>query len=257
MMRMVNLLKIYSQVYKSYKTMFKNVFRLFDVTVWPTIQFFAFTLFIGYFSKNDPAVFGVVLVGLMGWRVFHHMHLEMVSSFMDEYWSGSLAHMIISPISRTEYVIGSAISGIVKSLFVIALYTVLAGLIYGQWFGIEQVPGIALGLVMIAGFGIATGMITLGFSYIYNEDVYTSAIVLPDIMVLLSGVYYPITIFPDALQWFARILPSTYGFEALRGNAGGLILGAGLLILWIAIAGVSLGWFYNRARKNGRLAKLG
>ena len=255
MMRMVNLLKIYSQVYKSYKTMLKNVFRLFDVMIWPYIQFFSFILFIGYFSNGQPEALGIVVLGLMGWRLMHHMHLEVVSNFMDEYWSRCLAHLMISPLTKLEYIIGSAIGGLAKGIFVIIVFYILAHYLYG--FEIENMANVLLGLAIISLFGIATGIICLGVSYIYNEDVFSSALVVPDILVLLAGVYYPVSIFPGVLKDIAYLLPATYGFEMLRNEPVSLAVAAALLAAWLGASWLILIWCYDYARKTGKLTKFG
>ena len=33
---------------------------------------------------------------------------------------------------------------------------------------------------------------------------------------LLGGVYYPITVMPEWMQWFSKLLPITYALEAMR-----------------------------------------
>ena len=44
-------------------------------------------------------------------------------------------------------------------------------------------------------------------------------------MLVVSGVYYPVEVLPEWMQWIAKISPATY---ALRGCRNSILLGAGL-----------------------------
>jgi ABC-2 type transport system permease protein len=44
-------------------------------------------------------------------------------------------------------------------------------------------------------------------------------------MLVVSGVYYPVSVLPDWMQWVAKISPATY---ALRGDRASVLTGAGL-----------------------------
>jgi ABC-2 type transport system permease protein len=48
-------------------------------------------------------------------------------------------------------------------------------------------------------------------------------------LLLVSGVYYPIDVLPALLQWLAVLSPATY---VLRGVRAALLEGAGLSSLW-------------------------
>ena len=46
-------------------------------------------------------------------------------------------------------------------------------------------------------------------------------------MLVVSGVYYPVEVLPEWMQWIAKISPATY---ALRGCRDSILLGAGLAL---------------------------
>ena len=82
---------------------------------------------------------------------------------------------------------------------------------------------------------------------------------------MVSGVYYPVSVLPDWMQWVAKISPATY---ALRGDRGSVLNGAGIswLDVWpllvIGAASIPLGLLiFHRgeryAKKHGKLKRSG
>ena len=45
------------------------------------------------------------------------------------------------------------------------------------------------------------------------------------LMLVVSGVYYPVSVMPEWMQWLAKISPATY---ALRGDRDSIVYGTGL-----------------------------
>jgi ABC-2 type transport system permease protein len=87
------------------------------------------------------------------------------------------------------------------------------------------------------------------------------------LMLVVSGVYYPVSVLPDWMQWLAKISPATY---ALRGCRAAIIDGAGITDLWseiwallvIGVVSVPLGlWTFRTgeryAKKHGKLKRSG
>ena len=122
--------RILSQTYKNISMLRRNTFRLTDVFIWPIIYLFTLTFFMTYLGSDQSYLYMIIL-GMMGWRVMYLLNSEMMVSLMEEYWSKSLAHLFASPITRMEFALGSAISGIMKSLAVLAIYLVITYKMYG------------------------------------------------------------------------------------------------------------------------------
>src|SRR5437870_12822836 len=84
-------------------------------------------------------------------------------------------------------------------------------------------------------------------------------------MLVVSGVYYPISVLPVWMQWISKISPATY---ALRGNRDQILKGAGLAwtdvwpLLVIGAVSVPLGLVVFRtgeryAKRHGKLKRSG
>ena len=49
------------------------------------------------------------------------------------------------------------------------------------------------------------------------------------LLLVVSGVYYPVSVLPQWMQWISTISPATY---ALRGIRAAILVGAGLGAVW-------------------------
>ncbi|HSB47089.1 MAG TPA: ABC transporter permease [Candidatus Bilamarchaeum sp.] len=251
--------RIYSQVYKSIVGLRRNTFRLADVFIWPMIFLFTLTFFVTYLG-SDAVYLNVIILGMMGWRMIYFLNLEMVSSFTEEHWSKSLPHLMISPITRLEFAIGAAISGLLKALFVILIYIIFTGYLYG--FVITDWPIFLLALGFFALIGFSMGLFTLGLGYFMKEEAFNIAFIWPDVIVLLSGVYFSIDkVYPESILPFIKLLPSTHAFELMKSMQGighpDIPLMAALTAAWLIAAYLFNGYMYEKARRAGKLARLG
>jgi ABC-2 type transport system permease protein len=85
------------------------------------------------------------------------------------------------------------------------------------------------------------------------------------LLLVVSGVYYPVTVLPGWMQWVAKISPATY---ALRGNREQILHGAGLAwadvwpLLIIGAVSVPAGLLVFKAgeryaKRHGKLKRSG
>jgi ABC-2 type transport system permease protein len=84
-------------------------------------------------------------------------------------------------------------------------------------------------------------------------------------MLVVSGVYYPVSVLPEWMQWIAKISPATY---ALRGIRRSVIEGTGLMwedvwpLLVIGTVSIPLGLMVFKAgeryaKQHGKLKRSG
>jgi len=202
----------------------------------------------------------MIILGMMGWRMVYFLNLEMVSSFTEEYWSKSLPYLMASPISRIELALGSAVSGLAKGVFVVALYLIMTNILYG--FAITDWGTFLIGMFFLAIVGFSLGLFTLGLGYSMKENAFNIAFILPDVFVLLSGVYFSVeSVYPASILPFIRLLPSVHAFDVLKSMVGLGTPDYGMLVVlslfWLAAAYWFNGLMFDRARKAGNLARLG
>lgn len=253
----ISIKRVYAVIYHDIIIMRRNLFRFFDLTLWPLILFFSLTLFVAY-VKDDPIVLGIVILGVTGWRAVYHAEIEFSQHYMDEHWSGMLGHYLVSPITILEMIIGNVLVGIGKFILVGTGYFFLAKIMFHYTF--TNWPLIILGLLALIIFGVIVGLFTLGICFIYHENAFAISYILPDLLVLSSGVYYPTTVFPAFMQGFIHLIPAYYGFEILKASLGaGTVMLPELIattLLWLACGILFLEACKRYTMKKGSFAKL-
>ncbi|HLD58308.1 MAG TPA: ABC transporter permease [archaeon] len=247
----------YSQAYKNFKLLFKNPFRWFDVTFWPLILFFSITIFASYL-ETDPRILAVVIMGLIGWRAVYHPLMEINTLYMEEYWSNSLGHFFITPIKPIEIVLGGTISALMKFFIVFIMYYLIAVFLYG--FSFANFPVFMAAIFFLFLFGISIGMLILGLMFKMASDSFSLSYTVPDIAVLISGVYYPISFLPLPVQAIALLLPSAHAFNLIKASLGlaefswvALII---TTIAWLLGTYLFMQWAFRSAKKSGKLVRV-
>jgi len=112
---------------------------------------------------------------------------------------------------------------------------------------------------------IGIGMMTAVLPLISPEKGTQLGFVAQGLMLVVSGVYYPVTVLPEWMQWIATISPATY---ALRGVRESILNGAGLQwddvwpLLVIGAFSIPIGLVVFKAgeryaKKHGKLKRSG
>ena len=126
--------------------------------------------------------------------------------------------------------------------------------------------GAAIALLAIASVSfIGVGMMTAVLPLISPEKGTQLGFVAQGLMLVVSGVYYPVSVLPEWMQWIAKISPATY---ALRGNRDQILDGAGLAwadvwpLLVIGAFSIPVGLLVFRAgeryaKQHGKLKRSG
>jgi ABC-2 type transport system permease protein len=182
-----------------------------------------------------------------------------------ERWEGTIEYTFMAPVSRPVHLIGMGVYAVLYGLVRAAAVFVAVVLFIGI-----HVPhanyGAAVALLAIASISfIGVGMMTAVLPLVSPEKGTQLGFVAQGLMLVVSGVYYPVGVLPDWMQWIAKISPATY---ALRGNREQVLNGAGLhwadvwpllvigaLSIPIGLAVFKAGERY--AKKRGKLKRSG
>lgn len=186
-----------------------------------------------------------------------------------ERWEGTIEYTFMAPISRFTHLIGSCWYAVVHGL----LFTFIQLIVVGAFFHLDlshanyltAIFMLLIGSVSFIGFGIGAAVLPL----LYTEKGMQMSFIVRAILLLISGVYYPITVLPAWMQPLARISPATYVLEGLRE---GLLYNQPLWapsiwnntwpLILTAIVSVPLGIYVfglaeRYAKKTGRLKRNG
>lgn len=153
-----------------------------------------------------------VFIGLFS---FFFVFLLTSVSFLRERSQGTIERVMVSPLTRTElvmgYIFGFALFALVQSLMIL-LFVVFALRVHYSG---------NLALVFLVTVLLTVGSVNLGIflsSFAQNEFQVVQFIPLVlGIQVFLSGIFWPVAQLPAGLQPVSYILPLTYANNALRG----------------------------------------
>ncbi|HLO25264.1 MAG TPA: ABC transporter permease, partial [Geobacteraceae bacterium] len=163
---------------------------------------------------------------------------------------GTMEQIIVTPISRTEFILGKTFPFVLIGFLDVALITAVAFF----WF---EVP-IRGSLLLLFGATALFLMSSLGFglfiSTISNtqQQAMMSAFFFIFPAMLLSGFAFPIENMPEPVQWLTYINPLRYYLVIIRGV---FLKGVGMDILWQQLAALAclgfaiLTFAVNRFRK--------
>jgi ABC-2 type transport system permease protein len=135
----------------------------------------------------------------------------------------------MAPLSRAVHLLGmgafAVLYGVVRTA---ALFAVVA-LFFGLEFP-EAAFGSALLLLAVASLSfVGIGMATAVLPLISPEKGAQLGFIAQGLLLVVSGVYYPVDVMPAWMQWLATISPATYALEGIRSA---VLDGAGLGAVW-------------------------
>jgi ABC-2 type transport system permease protein len=248
--------------------------------IWWDIAFFVWTvantLTIVFIAKGIPAVGGridvdrvttILLVGAVIWAYLGIIFEILTETVAWERWEGTIEYTFMAPLSRPVHLFGMgafAIGyGVVRAVL---LFGVVAAFFSLHLPNADYLAALVLLVVASVSF-IGIGMMTAVLPLISPEKGTQLGFVAQGVLLVVSGVYYPVSVLPGWMQALAKISPATY---ALRGCREAILDGAGVGALWseiwpllvIGAVSVPLGlWVFRTgeryAKKHGKLKRSG
>ena len=188
--------------------------RSFDVVLWPVVDTLTFgSLAIAYQSDQKHAFY--VLAGVVLWHVLYQAQIAVSAGFLEETWSRNLLSLMVSPVSELEYILGTALFGLLKLLLGVGGVALTAFLCYRfdiSSLGIGLLPVITL--LLLCGWVIALLVIGIVLRYGTGAEALVWGILF--VIMPLSGTFFPVSALPGPLQPVAQLLPTTHAFTAAR-----------------------------------------
>jgi len=181
---------------------------------------------------TQPEIDKVILYLLLGTLVWHYLSVvfDCVSEMIAwERWEGTIEYTFMAPVSRFTHMIGSTLFSLVYGLFHTAIILAVVALFFRLDLSQANLLGafvmLLAGSVSFVGLGIMASIMPLLFP---ERGAQMTQVVKASVL-LVSGVYYPITVLPAWMQKLAAISPATY---VLEGTRAALIDGAWTKDLW-------------------------
>jgi ABC-2 type transport system permease protein len=208
-----------------------------------------------------------LLVGALLWNYLSMLFDVLSETVSWERWEGTIEYTFMSPSSRITHLLGMGFYAVVYGILQTALTLGVCALLFdldlsnANYWGALLV--LAVASVSLVGFGIVAAVLPL----LSPEKGQQVSYIVSSVLLLVSGVYYNVSVLPNWMQAIATVSPVTY---ALDGSRAALQEGAGVAELWgsiwvLLVMGavfVPLGIFVfhlgeRYAKKTGKLKRSG
>ena len=249
-----DLLAVWAVVVRNALMASRNVFFFFELLFWPIVGVVSIGLMTKFLGLT-PAQASFVLIGTIALSVVNVCQLEVAYAVLMDVWSKSIKHQFLAPIGIRHLTVGSWLVGMVRGA---ALFTLLA--VLARWaFDFR---------VFAAGPGAVAVFLVGCFLNAWIVGVFVCALITlfgnrVNLVLVLAGIYYPVSVLPEPAAAFARAIPLTYFLDAYRSHFGfasefaaPIATGLALSVVYAVLAHLAFYACVQRARRTGLLLKM-
>jgi len=208
-----------------------------------------------------------LLIGAVIWAYLGIIFEILTETVAWERWEGTIEYTFMAPLSRAVHLGGMGLFAVLYGVVRTALLFLVVALFFGLRFG-QADFGTALLLLAVGSVSfVGLGMITAVLPLISPEKGAQMGFIAQGLLLVVSGVYYPVSVMPQWMQWLSTISPATY---ALRGIRAAVLDGAGVGSVWgdiwpllvLGAVSIPLGLLVFRtgeryAKRHGKLKRSG
>jgi ABC-2 type transport system permease protein len=248
--------------------------------VWWEIAWFVYTvantLTIVFIAKGVEAAGGrldvnrvtiVLLIGAVLWSYLGLIFEILTETVAWERWEGTIEYTFMAPLSRPTHLLGmgafAVLYGVLRTVLLFGVVAVFLDIHFTN----PNFAGAALVLLVASVSFIGIGMMTAVLPLISPEKGTQLGFIAQGLLLVVSGVYYPVSVLPDWMQWLSVISPATYALEGIRaavldGAGVGDLTGDLWPLALIGVVSIPLGLgIFKRgevfAKRHGRLKRSG
>jgi ABC-2 type transport system permease protein len=208
-----------------------------------------------------------LLVGAVLWAYLGIIFEFLTETVAWERWEGTIEYTFMAPLRRSAHLAGMGVFAVLYGLVrAVLLFVVVAAFFDLELPSVDPVAALVVVLVASISF-TGIGMMTAVLPLISPEKGAQLGFVAQGILLVVSGVYYPVEVLPGWMQALATISPATYALDGTRAaildGAGIADLGGELLALVVigavaVPAGLALfGAGERYAKRHGKLKRSG
>jgi ABC-2 type transport system permease protein len=248
--------------------------------IWWDVAFFVWTvantLTIVFIAKGIEAGGGkidvnevttILLIGAVVWAYLGIIFEILTETVAWERWEGTIEYTFMAPLSRPIHLFGMGLFAIAYGVVRAVLLFAVVALFFSLELSNANFAAALIVLVVASISFIGIGMMTALLPLISPEKGTQLGFVAQGILLVVSGVYYPVSVLPEWMQWLAKISPATYALDGIRDA---ILNGAGISAMWpniwpliiIGVVSVPLGLEVFRrgeryAKRHGKLKRSG
>jgi ABC-2 type transport system permease protein len=193
----------------------RNVFAIFEMLFWPLIGIFSVGLLTRFLHLQADTV-SFILIGAVTINTVQIAQLDLSYALLYSVWSKSLKHEFIAPIRLSHILIGSGLVGLVRGFLVFVIMGLLSIYFFDMDLGKPGPDGLIWFLSGMFLNAAIIGALVLALVLRFGQRAEVAAWAFSYLMLLLCGLYYPISVLPKSVQVLAQFIPLTYFLDYFR-----------------------------------------
>ena len=250
------------RVFLTYRT--RLVSAMFAAAVSVTLFYYVSRLVNSPVVGSPDDYFGFVVTGTLTLTIVTAALTSPLASLRSELLTGTFERIVISPFGPVGAIVSLTIFPVLLSLLIAAVTVGFATAVYGLDVQFPRVlsslPIAALASISFMPFGIVLAAGVL----VFKQTNAGATFVVTGIS-LVAGLYFPVSLLPDWIEWASDVQPFTPAVDLLRhslvgtpmpGSVGGALARlAGFALVTFAPAVLILRASVRRSRRNGTITE--
>jgi len=217
-------------------------------------------------AEIDKAIL-FLLVGTLVWHYLSVIFHDISEAIAWERWEGTIEYTFMAPVTRFTHMMGQTAFSVVYGMLHTGVILLVVSLFFRLDLSRANMPGSLLVLLAGSFSFIGLGVVAAVLPLLFPERGAQMTHVIQALVLLVSGVYYPVSVLPEWLQPLARVSPATYVLEGMRagimqGASTRALLGYVWPLVLLGVIFIPLGVYVfglaeRYAKRTGKLKRSG
>lgn len=171
-------------------------------------------------AAGDYQLTLVLVVGALQWNFLSVLYNEIAMSIGYERWEGTLEYTFMAPVSRLVHLAGVSLYSLFNSI--VQTIIVLLGLLLFTDLNLAGANLFGVGVVLMVSTlaFVGLGLMAAALPVMSPERGAEATHIFQGLLLLVSGVYYPVEVLPAWIQPLSWLSPATYSLSACRKLVG-------------------------------------
>lgn len=174
---------------------------------------------VGMQARGHPVEDGYIfylVIGALMWGFLGIIFREVSDSVSWERWEGTIEQTFMAPIQRLTHLGGICTYAVLYGL----LRTVLVLIAVVAIFGLAMPKANFAGALLVLGVSslsfVGLGLMAAVLPLLSPEKGVQATHIIEGLILLVSGIYYPVTALPPWLQPYSELSPATFALQGVR-----------------------------------------
>ena len=240
----------------------RNVFAVFEMLFWPAIGIFSVGL-LTRFLNLDAETVTFILIGAVSMNTIQIAQLDLSYALLYSVWAKSLKHEFMAPVRLTHILVGAGTVGLIRGMLVFAVMGFFSMWLFNMDLGRPGLGGLLIFLTGMFLNAAVIGASVLALVLRFGQRAEVAAWAFSYLMLLLCGLYYPVSVLPAWIGKLAQIIPLTYFLEYFRHFYGfplsyphPLLYGFSLSVVYLCVCYALVHYTLKSALHRGTLLRL-